>query len=67
MVNLEFAPVMARAAAAIGVGAIFMETHEDPDNAPCDGPNMILLDSMPTLIHALMEFDALAKSNPVTI
>ncbi|NRB04028.1 MAG: 3-deoxy-8-phosphooctulonate synthase [Rhodobacteraceae bacterium] len=63
----EFAPVMARAAAAIGVGAIFMETHEDPDNAPCDGPNMILLDSMPTLIHALMEFDALAKSNPVTI
>ena len=45
----EFAPVMARAAVAVGVGAVFMETHQDPDNAPCDGPNMIYLDQMPTL------------------
>lgn len=61
----EFAPVMARAAAAIGVGAIFMETHQDPDNAPCDGPNMIYLDQMPKLIETLMLFDALAKANPL--
>lgn len=61
----EFAPVMARAAAAIGVGAIFMETHQDPDNAPCDGPNMIYLDQMPKLIETLMKFDALAKANPL--
>ena len=62
----EFAPVMARAAAAIGVAAIFMETHEDPDRAPSDGPNMIYLDQMPGLINLLMQFDALAKSHPLT-
>lgn len=62
----EFAPVMARAAAAIGVGAIFMETHQDPDNAPCDGPNMIYLDQMPQLIDTLMAFDRLAKERPLT-
>ncbi|SFD49026.1 2-dehydro-3-deoxyphosphooctonate aldolase (KDO 8-P synthase) [Sulfitobacter brevis] len=62
----EFAPVMARAAAAIGVGAIFMETHEDPDTAPSDGPNMIYLDQMPALIKTLMAFDTLAKANPLT-
>ena len=61
----EFAPVMARAAAAIGVGAIFMETHEDPDNAPSDGPNMIYLDQMPDLIATLMKFDRLAKEHPL--
>ena len=63
----EFAPVMARAAAAIGVAAIFMETHEDPDNAPSDGPNMIYLDHMPDLIELLMRFDAIAKAHPVTV
>ena len=63
----EFAPVMARGAAAIGVAAIFMETHEDPDNAPSDGPNMVYLDQMPELIQTLMRFDALAKDNPVAI
>ncbi len=63
----ELAPVMARAAAAIGVAAIFMETHEDPDNAPCDGPNMIHLSDMPDLIDILMRFDALAKDNPIAI
>lgn len=63
----EFAPVMARAAVAIGTAAVFMETHQDPDNAPCDGPNMIYLDQMPGLITLLMALDAIAKSNPVEI
>ncbi|WP_424927528.1 3-deoxy-8-phosphooctulonate synthase [Amaricoccus tamworthensis] len=58
----EFAPVMARAAVAIGVAAVFIETHEDPDNAPSDGPNMIHLDQMPALIAELMRFDELAKA-----
>ncbi|HBR41308.1 MAG TPA: 3-deoxy-8-phosphooctulonate synthase, partial [Sulfitobacter pontiacus] len=62
----EFAPVMARAAVAIGVGAVFIETHEDPDNAPSDGPNMIYLDQMPALVASLMKFDALAKEYPLT-
>ena len=61
----EFAPVMARAAVAIGVGAVFIETHEDPDNAPSDGPNMIYLDQMPALIASLMKFDALGKEYPL--
>lgn len=63
----EFAPVMARAAAAIGVAAIFIETHQDPDSAPSDGPNMIYLDQMPELIDTLMQLDRIAKANPVTI
>ncbi|AUH34428.1 3-deoxy-8-phosphooctulonate synthase [Paracoccus tegillarcae] len=61
----EFAPVMARAAVALGVAGVFIETHEDPDNAPSDGPNMIPLDRMPALISSLMQFDALAKADPV--
>lgn len=61
----EFAPVMARAAVAVGVGAVFMETHQDPDNAPCDGPNMIYLDQMPKLIETLMAFDRLSKATPL--
>ncbi|QRZ12241.1 3-deoxy-8-phosphooctulonate synthase [Paracoccus methylovorus] len=61
----EFAPVMARAAVAIGVAGVFIETHQDPDNAPSDGPNMIHLDRMPALISSLMRFDALAKADPV--
>ena len=63
----ELAPVMARAAAAIGVAGIFMETHQDPDTAPCDGPNMIYLDPMPALITLLMRLDHLAKANPITL
>jgi 2-dehydro-3-deoxyphosphooctonate aldolase (KDO 8-P synthase) len=63
----EFAPVMARAAVAIGVAAVFIETHEDPDKSPSDGPNMIYLDQMPALINVLMRFDKLAKANPVSI
>lgn len=61
----EFAPVMARAAVALGVAGVFIETHQDPDNAPSDGPNMIHLDRMPALIASLMRFDGLAKSDPV--
>nr|WP_170538077.1 3-deoxy-8-phosphooctulonate synthase [Ruegeria arenilitoris] len=63
----EFAPVMARAAVALGVGAVFIETHQDPDTAPSDGPNMIPLGQMGQLIDTLMRFDALAKANPVQI
>jgi 2-dehydro-3-deoxyphosphooctonate aldolase (KDO 8-P synthase) len=58
----KYAPVLARAAVAVGVAAVFMETHEDPDRAPSDGPNMIPLVDMEALISTLMEFDALAKS-----
>ena len=61
----EFAPVMARAAVALGVAGVFIETHQDPDNAPSDGPNMSRLDQMPALVASLMRFDALAKSDPV--
>ncbi|KUP94149.1 3-deoxy-8-phosphooctulonate synthase [Tritonibacter horizontis] len=63
----EFAPVMARAAVSLGIAAVFIETHEDPDTAPSDGPNMIYLDQMPQLIDTLMRFDALAKANPIRI
>ena len=63
----EFAPVMARAAVALGVAGVFIETHHDPDNAPSDGPNMVPLDQMPALIASLMRFDALAKSDPLRI
>ncbi|WP_210092723.1 3-deoxy-8-phosphooctulonate synthase [Ruegeria sp. HKCCSP346] len=63
----EFAPVMARAAVSLGVGAVFIETHQDPDSAPSDGPNMIPLDQMPQLVDTLMQFDALAKENPIQI
>jgi len=63
----EFAPVMARAAVAIGVAAVFIETHEDPDKSPSDGPNMIYLDQMPALINVLMQLDKLAKANPILI
>ncbi len=61
----EFAPVMARAAVALGVAGVFIETHQDPDNAPSDGPNMIYLDRMPELVKSLMRFDQMAKSDPV--
>lgn len=61
----EFAPVMARAAVSLGIAGVFIETHEDPDNAPSDGPNMIHLHQMPTLIDTLMAFDRLAKQNPI--
>ncbi|WP_042249751.1 3-deoxy-8-phosphooctulonate synthase [Paracoccus sp. PAMC 22219] len=62
----EFAPVMARAAVALGVAGVFIETHEAPDTAPSDGPNMIPLDQMPALIASLMAFDRLAKADPLS-
>jgi 2-dehydro-3-deoxyphosphooctonate aldolase (KDO 8-P synthase) len=58
----EYAPVLARAAVAVGVAAVFIETHPDPDRAPSDGPNMIPLREMPALIAHLQAFDRLAKS-----
>lgn len=63
----EFAPLLARAAVATGIGAVFLETHEDPDNAPSDGPNSIYLSEMPDVIRVLAEFDRLAKSNPLKL
>lgn len=57
----EFAPVLARAACAVGVSALFIETHQDPDNAPSDGPNMIPVDQLGGLVADLRAFDALYK------
>ncbi len=57
-----FVPVLARAAVAVGVAGLFIETHQDPDRAPSDGPNMIPLKEMEPLLERLMEFDALAKT-----
>lgn len=57
----KFVAALARAACAVGVAGLFIETHQDPDNAPCDGPNMIQIDQMPDLIARLRDFDALAK------
>ena len=59
----QFVETLARAAVAIGVAAIFIETHQDPDNAPSDGPNMVPIDQMPQLLERLMAFDNLAKQN----
>ena len=57
----EFVAPLARAAVAVGVAAVFMETHEDPDNAPSDGPNMVPLNELETLVASLLAHDALAK------
>ncbi|MBR9762454.1 MAG: 3-deoxy-8-phosphooctulonate synthase [Rhodobacteraceae bacterium] len=57
----EFAPVLARAAVAVGISMLFIETHEDPDNAPSDGPNMIPIEQMEALITQLRTYDALTK------
>ncbi len=61
----EFVPVLARAAISIGVAAVFMETHQDPDKAPSDGPNMVYLKDLPGILEALVQFDRLAKANPL--
>jgi len=58
----EFVPVLARAAVAVGVAALFMETHQDPDNAPSDGPNMVPLHEMEPLLRRLQAFDRIAKN-----
>jgi 2-dehydro-3-deoxyphosphooctonate aldolase (KDO 8-P synthase) len=59
----EFVPVLARAAVAVGVAGVFIETHPDPDHAPSDGPNMVPLRDFPRLIERLMAFDRLAKES----
>jgi 2-dehydro-3-deoxyphosphooctonate aldolase (KDO 8-P synthase) len=63
----EFAPVLARAALAVGVAAVFMETHEDPDNAPSDGPNMIYLNELPDILNVMLRIDKVAKANPLHV
>lgn len=63
----EFAPVMARCAVSLGIAGVFIETHEDPDRAPSDGPNMIPLAQMPALVASLMAFDRLAKADPLHV
>ncbi|HCP80059.1 MAG TPA: 3-deoxy-8-phosphooctulonate synthase [Octadecabacter sp.] len=63
----EFAPVLARAAVAQGIGAVFLETHEDPDHAPSDGPNMIALSDMDGVMKTLMAIDAVAKADPIRL
>ena len=63
----EFVPVLARAAVSVGVAAVFMETHEDPDNAPSDGPNMVPLSQLEPLLDTLMEFDRVAKARPYAL
>ena len=54
----EFVPVLARAAVAVGVDGLFIESHEDPDNAPSDGPNMVPLDDMPQILQKLIQIDS---------
>ena len=61
----EFVPVLARAAVAVGVSAIFMETHQDPDHAPSDGPNMVPLKHVKDLLETLMTIDRVAKQRPI--
>jgi len=61
----QFVPVLARAAVAVGVAAVFMETHENPDRAPSDGPNMVPLKDFEALVRDLLEFDTLAKRRPL--
>ncbi|MGJ8610285.1 MAG: 3-deoxy-8-phosphooctulonate synthase [Octadecabacter sp.] len=63
----EFAPVLARAAVAQGIGAVFLETHEAPDTAPSDGPNMIALGDMDGVLKTLMAIDAIAKADPIRL
>src|SRR3954454_8509869 len=60
----RFVETLARAAVAVGVAAVFMETHEDPDRAPSDGPNMVPLRGLPALLETLLAFDRLAKARP---
>ncbi len=58
----EFVSTLSKAAAAVGVAGIFIETHNDPDNAPSDGPNMLHIEKLESLIAKLIEFDAIAKN-----
>jgi 2-dehydro-3-deoxyphosphooctonate aldolase (KDO 8-P synthase) len=60
----RFVPVLARAAVAVGVAGVFLETHPDPDHAPSDGPNMVPLSALEPLLAELQELDAIAKRRP---
>ncbi|MGB0935587.1 MAG: 3-deoxy-8-phosphooctulonate synthase [Alphaproteobacteria bacterium] len=60
----QFVPTLARAAVAAGVAGLFIETHEDPENAPSDGPNMVYFEHLPSLVRILMEFDKVSKEYP---
>ncbi|MFN0114351.1 MAG: 3-deoxy-8-phosphooctulonate synthase [Paracoccaceae bacterium] len=63
----RFAPAMARAAVALGIAGVFIETHDDPDRAPSDGPNMVRLSDMGGLVRLLMDLDRIAKADPVRL
>ena len=63
----EFVPVLARAAAAVGVAGLFVETHQDPDTAPSDGPNMVPLAALEAMLKPIIELDRIAKANPITV
>jgi 2-dehydro-3-deoxyphosphooctonate aldolase (KDO 8-P synthase) len=63
----RFVEILARAAVAIGVAAVFMETHQDPDRAPSDGPNMVPLHVLPAILENLIAFDRLAKARPARL
>ena len=63
----QFAPVLARAAVAVGVAAVFIETHQDPERAPCEGATMVPLKALPGLLETLVSFDRLAKAGPVQL
>lgn len=63
----QFVPVLARAAVAVGVAGVFLETHQDPDNAPSDGPNMIPISRLNDLLQQLLSFDRIAKMHPCEI
>jgi 2-dehydro-3-deoxyphosphooctonate aldolase (KDO 8-P synthase) len=61
----EFVPVLARAAVAVGVAAVFMETHQDPDHAPSDGPNMVPIKRLRQVLETLVLIDKIAKARPI--
>ena len=63
----KMVPVLARAAVAVGVAGVFMEIHQDPDNAPSDGPNMVKLSDAPALLETLIAFDKVSKEKPVIL
>lgn len=63
----EFVPVLARAALAIGVAGVFIETHENPNTAPSDGPNMVPVDRLEALLQVLKDIDTVAKANPISL
>jgi 2-dehydro-3-deoxyphosphooctonate aldolase (KDO 8-P synthase) len=63
----EFAPILARCAVSVGIACVFIETHQNPDQAPSDGPNMIPLNQLPDIVKTLKKFDQLAKNHPIDI